>query len=117
MMSLVRVVVPLDRVRADPAGRERLILRCRVKIIRATSRRLLRVVVAALVLAGCPTGPARGLASSTKEQVGQVGTNRYYTPANQILTPAGRQVELPGMRPQALALSPGARLLVTAGKT
>jgi YVTN family beta-propeller protein len=54
---------------------------------------------------------------STRDKVGQVGVNRYYTPANQILTPAGIQVELPGMRPQAIALSPNGRLLVTAGKT
>ena len=54
---------------------------------------------------------------STREAVGQTGTNRYYTPANQILTPAGIQVELPGMRPQAIALSPNGRLIVTSGKT
>jgi DNA-binding beta-propeller fold protein YncE len=54
---------------------------------------------------------------STSELVGQLGTNRWYTPANQILTPAGIQVELPGLRPQAIALSPDGRLLVTAGKT
>jgi YVTN family beta-propeller protein len=36
---------------------------------------------------------------------------------NQILTPAGLQVELPEMRPQAIALSPDGRLLVTSGKT
>lgn len=54
---------------------------------------------------------------STREKVGQVGTNSYYTPVNQIVTPAGRQVELPDMRPQAIALSPNGRLLVTAGKT
>jgi YVTN family beta-propeller protein len=54
---------------------------------------------------------------STREKVGQIGTNCYYTPVNQLLTPAGRQVELPGMRPQAIALSPNGRLLVTAGKT
>src|SRR5215831_11520332 len=54
---------------------------------------------------------------STKSPVGQIGTNLYYTPANQLLTPAGIQVELPGLRPQALALSPDSRLLVTAGKT
>jgi YVTN family beta-propeller protein len=54
---------------------------------------------------------------STKEIVGRIGADRYYTPANQILTPAGLQVELPGLRPQALALSPNGRLLVTAGKT
>ena len=38
-------------------------------------------------------------------------------PANQVLTPAGLQVELPKMRPQAIALSPNGKLLVTAGKT
>src|SRR5262245_9328477 len=54
---------------------------------------------------------------STKSPVGQIGTNLYYTPANQLLTPVGIQVELPGLRPQALALSPDSRLLVTAGKT
>ena len=54
---------------------------------------------------------------SSREHVGPVGANRYYTPANQILTPAGVQVELPGLRPQAIALSPNGQLLVTAGKT
>ena len=39
------------------------------------------------------------------------------TPVNQLLTPAGHQVELPGMRPQAMALSPDGRLLVVSGKT
>ena len=39
------------------------------------------------------------------------------TPTNQILTPAGTQVELPGMRPQAIALSPNGKLLATSGKT
>jgi YVTN family beta-propeller protein len=41
----------------------------------------------------------------------------FETPVNQWLTPAGRQVELPGMRPLALALSPDKRFLVTAGQT
>jgi DNA-binding beta-propeller fold protein YncE len=54
---------------------------------------------------------------STREMAGRAGTNRFYTPANQILTPSGLQVELPGLRPQALALSPDGKLLVTAGKT
>ncbi|HWI60083.1 MAG TPA: YncE family protein, partial [Bacillota bacterium] len=49
--------------------------------------------------------------------VGRRGTNQFETPVNQRLTPAGKLVELPGMRPQALALSPDTRLLVTAGLT
>src|SRR5689334_8435579 len=66
-----------------------------------------------LMLMGCRTEPS----ASTRETVGRVSARRSYTPVNQILTPAGLQVELPGMRPQALALSPDRSLLVTAGKT
>jgi YVTN family beta-propeller protein len=54
---------------------------------------------------------------ATTDAVGRAGTNRFVTPANQILTPAGTFIELPGMRPQALALSPDGQLLVTAGLT
>lgn len=42
--------------------------------------------------------------------------NRYQTPTGQLLTPAGQQVRLPGMRPQALALSPDGSLLAAAGR-
>jgi YVTN family beta-propeller protein len=38
-------------------------------------------------------------------------------PVNQVVTPSGIQVELPGLRPQVLALSPDGRLLITSGKT
>jgi YVTN family beta-propeller protein len=54
---------------------------------------------------------------STSDPVGRFSTNRFGTPVNQLLTPAGTLVELPGMRPQALALSPNGRLLVTASLT
>jgi len=50
-------------------------------------------------------------------QVGRLAPNRFYTPVNQVLTPVGIQVELPGLRPQALALSPDGRLLAVAGLT
>lgn len=49
--------------------------------------------------------------------VGRVGTNFFVTPTGQILTPAGRQIELPKMRPQVLALSPNKLLLATAGQS
>mgnify|MGYP001069026666 CR=1 FL=1 len=54
---------------------------------------------------------------SSTEPVGEISPQRYVTPVNQVLTPIGIQVELPGIRPQALALSPNGRLLVTSGKT
>jgi len=53
---------------------------------------------------------------ATTETVGR-HAGGLVTPVNQLVTPAGFQVELPGMRPQALALSPSGKLLVTAGLT
>ncbi|TWT75479.1 Phosphoesterase family protein [Posidoniimonas polymericola] len=50
-------------------------------------------------------------------KVGPQPNGQGVTPVNQILTPHGRQLHLPGMRPQAVALSPNGRILVTAGKT
>src|ERR1051326_6513025 len=68
-------------------------------------------------LVGCQMVSSNSPQSRTREVVGRLGSNRFYTPVNQVLTPAGLQVELPGMRPQALALSPDGKLLVTPGKT
>ncbi len=51
------------------------------------------------------------------EQVGITGLGRTVLPVNQILVPAGTQIPLPGLRPQALALSPDGRLLAVSGKT
>ena len=83
--------------------------------------RFVRAVVLLVVVASIhSTGRGQRSAElelATLETVGDIGTNRYYTPVNQVLTPAGIQVELPGMRPQGIALSPDGRLLVTAGKT
>src|SRR4051794_1442331 len=54
---------------------------------------------------------------ATSTPVGQLGSNLYSTPVNQLLTPTGRQLELTSLRPQALALSPNGHLLAVAGKT
>jgi YVTN family beta-propeller protein len=53
---------------------------------------------------------------SPLETVGR-RADRTVTPVNQVLTPYGVQVELPGLRPQAIALSPDGKLLATSGKT
>jgi DNA-binding beta-propeller fold protein YncE len=52
-----------------------------------------------------------------QETVGHSTPGRVVTPVNQILTPIGRQVDLPRMRPQAVALSPDGKLLAVSGKT
>ena len=89
------------------------------RVLRPTGCRVGTLVLLVGLLLGCQTAPSQQLVAqdSTQDIVGRVGENRYRTPVNQILTPAGHQVELPGMRPQALALSHDGRLLVTAGKT
>ena len=51
------------------------------------------------------------------ERVGAAGPARTVLPVNQVVTPAGVQIPLPGLRPQALALSPDGRLLAVSGKT
>src|SRR4030042_1833854 len=70
-------------------------------------------VLSVLTLAGA----CRTREYSSTGPVGEVGPRRYVTPVHQVLTPVGVQVELPGVRPQAVALSPDGRLLATAGKT
>src|SRR5687768_1346340 len=61
-----------------------------------------------------------GCNSAEETPLGAVGPGeggRVVLPVNQVLTPAGIQVELSGLRPQAVALSPDGRLLVASGKT
>jgi DNA-binding beta-propeller fold protein YncE len=54
---------------------------------------------------------------STTDLVGRSREDYISTPVNQILTPYGRQIELAGLRPQALALSPDGKQLLVSGKT
>ncbi len=55
--------------------------------------------------------------AATDERVGRSGANRIILPVNQVLSPLGRQIDLPGLRPQVLALSPDGRVLLVSGKT
>ena len=61
------------------------------------------------------TDPANNFGATT-ETVGRHAEG-LESPVNQLVTSAGRLVELPGVRPNALALSPDGQLLVTAGRT
>ena len=47
----------------------------------------------------------------------QPGTDGIETPLNQVVTPAGHKIDLPGMRPQVLVLTPNGKWLITSGKT
>ncbi len=70
-----------------------------------------------LILSVSAFAETKPLAPTGKENIGKLAEARWMTPTNQILTPAGTQVQLPGMRPQAIALSPDGKLLATSGKT
>lgn len=71
-------------------------------------------VFMALVVAACRNEPP---APPDTETVGVKDANRTVVPVNQVVTPIGIQVPLPGLRPQALALSPDGKLLAVSGKT
>ena len=77
------------------------------------SRTLGTAALCVLVLCAC--SPQSHRAPASHAAVGKLTRNRHLTPTSQVLTPAGHQVELPGLRPQALALSPDGSLLVTSG--
>ncbi|MHB8055707.1 MAG: YncE family protein, partial [Candidatus Aminicenantales bacterium] len=80
----------------------------------------IKIIVVAAVLLALAAGPACRRTSPPApdtEPVGVSGPNRAVLPVNQIVTPAGTQIPLPGLRPQALALSPDAKILAVSGKT
>jgi YVTN family beta-propeller protein len=60
---------------------------------------------------------AQRIEDADKEQARRISADRIVTPVNQIVEPTGRQMDLKGLRPQGLALSPNGRILVTSGKT
>lgn len=60
-----------------------------------------------------PLGPA----DIDRQWVGGSIAESIVTPVNQRLTPVGKWLELPGMRPQVVALSPDGKIAVTSGKT
>jgi YVTN family beta-propeller protein len=70
-----------------------------------------------VLVTGCGSTGSSPRTVTTSEKVGRTSGDHVVTPVNQTLTPFGRTIELPGLRPQALALSPDGKLLVASGKT
>jgi len=81
--------------------------------------RLLRAAAAAsiVLLTAVSSGGSGRPAAQDRDTVGAKGSGRTVLPVNQIVTPLGIQSTLPGLRPQALALSPDGKLLAVSGKT
>lgn len=69
------------------------------------------------VVAGVLVPLCQSFSSESIETVGPKEETRSVTPVNQTLTPLGKQVELPGMRPLAIALSPDGQRMIVSGKT
>src|SRR4051794_24783452 len=65
------------------------------------------------ILSGCKFAEQQKPAATSQTKAVDKGNS---VPVNQVLTPAGTQVELTGVRPQVIALSPDGKLLATAGK-
>ncbi len=74
-------------------------------------------VVVSFILALSSAFADDPVVESTEALVGRSREEFIMTPVNQRLTPYGRQVELSGLRPQAIALSPDGKQLVVSGKT
>jgi len=75
------------------------------------------VALLMLVVAAMPRAVRGEEEPAATAPVGRIATGGAMTPVNQLITPVGRQVELPGLRPQVLALTADGRWLVTSGKT
>lgn len=73
--------------------------------------------LACCLLAVACSAPEPGRRSATLEPVGRLADGRQLTPVQQTLTPYGTFVELPGLRPQAIARSPDGHHFYVAGKT
>ena len=69
-----------------------------------------------LLLVAC-SAPEPIRPEPSSDQVGRLADGRQMTPVNQTLTPYGTFVDLPGLRPQALAQSFDGRHLYVSGKT
>ena len=70
-----------------------------------------------LISTAFPQAPADTQLEVSETQVGYQADGRMLTPVNQIVSPYGDQLDVPGMRPQALALSHHGKLLAVSGKT
>ncbi len=76
-----------------------------------------RLLAFACLLAAACSVDRTPLPPAPQERVGRLPDGRQQTPVNQTLTPYGAFVDLPGMRPQVVALSRDGARIYTAGKT
>jgi YVTN family beta-propeller protein len=74
-------------------------------------------VVLLVAMGTMAVGAAQDSDSSQRDLVGYSREDYIVTPVNQRLTPFGRQIDLPGLRPQVIRFSPDGKSLLVSGKT
>lgn len=77
----------------------------------------LLIILIILSISSSSCQKQKALSERGEEQVGVDFTGRMVVPTNQVLNPYGVQLQLPGLRPQGLALSPTGHLVAVSGKT
>ena len=83
---------------------------------RVLAGRTAAAIIGSWLASGCADIRVAPPASSNAELVGRSGQSAVL-PVNQRITPAGLFIDLPGLRPQVIALSPDGRSLLVSGKT
>src|SRR5260221_13467803 len=78
-------------------------------------KRTARWLVMAALLNGCRTESKPALPVPLAIAPAAENETSRYVPTGQLLSPAGRQIDLPKIRPQGLALSPNGKLLAVSG--
>src|SRR3954447_14179333 len=68
-----------------------------------------------ILLAGCNLGEKQ-TRYTVRESQPATGEAAISVPVNQVLTPAGVQIDLPNVRPQVLAISPDGKVIATSGR-
>ena len=78
--------------------------------------RALAAAVCCTCLLSCQTNQPHNPLFTSDVTVGPKRDHAAVVPVNQVITPAGIQVDLPDLRPQVIRLSPDGQLLLTSGK-
>src|SRR5258708_13681929 len=78
-------------------------------------KRALGWLLMAALLSGCRTEGKPALQVPLAIAPAAENETSRYVPTGQLLSPAGRQIDLPKIRPQGLALSPNGKLLAVSG--
>ncbi len=79
--------------------------------------RLFFILILAITVLLFPACNRHKELSGTEEKVGVEFSGRMILPVNQTVEPYGKQIQLPGLRPLGMAISPDGKLVAVSGKS